>query len=117
MTETIQAKAPSTSKTVQGTTVAPAPTVHLDQPIQRDGQTIENITLRRPTAGELRGLHLVNVLQMEVDTLATLLPRICIPTIHRAEVLAMDPADLLAAGVELAGFFQQKGTHTESQAA
>lgn len=84
-------------------------TIHLDQPIKREGQTISSITLRKPAAGELRGLHLINVLNMEVDTLATLLPRISNPTIHKPEALAMDPADLLAAGIEIAGFLQQKG--------
>jgi hypothetical protein len=92
-------------------------TIDLDQPIKRDGQEIGSITLRKPAAGELRGLLLLNVLNMEVDTLATLLPRIATPTIHKAEVLAMDPADILAAGIEIAGFLQQKGKLTDSQTA
>lgn len=89
-------------------------TIDLDQPIKREGQTISSITLRKPAAGELRGLHLINVLNMEVDTLATLLPRISSPTIHKPEALAMDPADLLAAGIEIAGFLQQKGAKADS---
>jgi hypothetical protein len=97
-------------------TIAPH-TIELDQPIKRDGQVIESITLRKPAAGELRGLLLLNVLNMEVETLATLLPRITIPTIHKAEVLAMDPADILAAGIEIAGFLQQKGKQTDSPTA
>lgn len=95
------------------TTDTPAPeltanTVTLDQPIQRPGQTISVITLRKPSAGELRGLSLLAVLNMDVDALATLLPRISSPTIHKAEALAMDPADILAAGIVVAGFLQQK---------
>lgn len=90
-------------------------TILLDQPIKRDGQTIDAITLRKPAAGELRGLLLLNVLNMEVDTLAILLPRISSPTIHKPEVLAMDPADILAAGIEIAGFLQQKGAAAASQ--
>lgn len=88
--------------------------VPLDQPIQRDGQTISTITLRKPAAGELRGLSLVSVLNMEVETLAALLPRISAPTIHKPEVLAMDPADILAAGLVVAGFLQQKGAAAAS---
>ncbi len=83
--------------------------VKLDRPIQRAGQTITSVHLRKPTAGELRGLSLVAVLQMAVDALATLLPRISTPTIHKAEALMMDPADLLACGIVVAGFLQQKG--------
>lgn len=88
--------------------LAAADTVTLDQPIQRPGQTISVITLRKPSAGELRGLSLLAVLNMDVDALATLLPRISSPTIHKAEALAMDPADILAAGIVVAGFLQQK---------
>lgn len=84
-------------------------TVPLDQPIKRDGQVINALSLRKPAAGELRGLSLVSVLNMEVDALAALLPRISTPTIHKPEVLAMDPADILAAGIVVAGFLQQKG--------
>lgn len=92
--------------------------VELDRPIQRAGQAIAALQLRKPTAGELRGLSLVAVLQMDVDALATLLPRISTPTIHKPEALAMDPADLLACGIVVAGFLQQKGAKApESQLA
>ncbi len=87
----------------------PANTVTLDQPITRQGQTIPALNLRKPAAGELRGLSLVSVLQMDVDALAVLLPRITTPTVHKPEVLAMDPADMLAAGIVVAGFLQQRG--------
>lgn len=90
--------------------------VALDRPIQRAGQTIDALQLRKPTAGELRSLSLIAVLQMDVDALATLLPRISTPTIHRPEVMAMDPADLLACGIVVSGFLQQKGAKAlESQ--
>lgn len=82
--------------------------VMLDQPIQRPGQTIDAIALRKPRAGELRGLSMIAVLQMDVDALATLVPRISSPTVHTQEVMQMDPADLLAVGLVVAGFFQQR---------
>lgn len=94
-----------------------ANTVPLDQPIKREGQVIDAITLRKPAAGELRGLSLVSVLNMDVDALSALLPRISTPTIHKPEVLAMDPADILAAGIVVAGFLQQKGALADSQSA
>lgn len=91
------------------TTTDTSDMVFLDRPIQRAGQTIDFLHLRKPTAGELRSLSLVAVLQMDVDALATLLPRISTPTIHKPEVMAMDPADLLACGIVVSGFLQQKG--------
>lgn len=83
-------------------------TVTLDKPIQRAGQAIDAITLRKPTAGELRGLQLVAVLQMDVDALSVLIPRIATPTVHKPDVLQMDPADLTALGIVVSGFLQQK---------
>lgn len=40
--------------------------ITLETPLQRGEQTINDITLRKPSAGELRGLSLVSLLQMEV---------------------------------------------------
>jgi hypothetical protein len=90
-------------------------TIHLDTPIVRDGQTIERIELRKPAAGELRGIVLLALLQMDVDAIASLLPRISTPMVTKPEALAMDPADLLAVGVEVAGFLQQKAASTGYQ--
>ncbi len=87
--------------------------VSLDSPIQRAGQTIDVVQLRKPSSGELRGLSLISVLQMDVDALAALLPRISTPTVHKPEVMAMDPADLLACGIVVSGFLQQKGAKAQ----
>ncbi|TWQ31275.1 phage tail assembly protein, partial [Xanthomonas vasicola] len=80
----------------------------LDQPIVRGEQTITQINVRKPGAGELRGLKLTDVLQLDVTALATLLPRISSPTLTNADVNAMDPADLLAVGQEVQVFFLPK---------
>jgi len=88
------------------------PTINLDTPIQRDGQTISAIELRKPAAGELRGLSMLGLLQMDVEAVATLLPRISTPMVSKPEALQMDPADLLAVGIAVAGFLQQKAETT-----
>lgn len=85
-----------------------SPAVPLDQPITRGEQTITQINVRKPGAGELRGLKLTDVLQLDVTALATLLPRISSPTLTTADVNAMDPADLLAVGQEVQVFFLPK---------
>lgn len=90
-------------------------TIHLDTPIQREGQTIDKLDLRKPAAGELRGLSLLALLQMDVEAIATLLPRISTPMVTKPEALGMDPADLLAVGVEVAGFLQQQAGTTAYQ--
>lgn len=79
--------------------------VTLKKPIKRGEKTIDTIGLRRPDSGELRGLSLVAVARLEVDALAILIARISDPHVTAAEFTSMDPADMLAIGGEIAGFF------------
>lgn len=83
-------------------------TITLDTPITRGEQTITAITLRKPAAGELRGVSLTALLQMDVDALTAVVPRISTPTLNQADVRAMDPADLVQIGSTVAGFLLQK---------
>jgi hypothetical protein len=83
-------------------------TVTLDTPIQRGEQTIETVQIRKPRAGELRGLALVDLGQLKVDALGVLLPRITLPPLSPAEVANMDPADLSPAGPRSAVFCCRK---------
>lgn len=80
----------------------------LDEPIKRGEQTISEITLRKPKSGELRGVSLADVLQMQTDALITLIPRLSTPSLTAAEVRQMDPADLVQCGGEIAGFLLTK---------
>ncbi|TNI89017.1 phage tail assembly protein [Aeromonas sobria] len=83
-------------------------TVTLDQVIQRGDTTITEIQLRKPKAGEMRGLNMADVLQMDVNALTKLLPRITTPILTEVEIGNMDPADLLQLGSEVAGFLMRK---------
>lgn len=86
-----------------------APTgVPLDAPVKRGEQTITHVHVRKSNAGALRGLSLVEVLQMNVTALQTLLPRVTEPPLLKAEVLTLDPADLVALGTEVVNFLVPK---------
>ncbi|MDT3722895.1 phage tail assembly protein [Pseudomonas oryzihabitans] len=80
----------------------------LDQPIVRGEITIEQITLRKPNAGELRGITLSDLLQLDVNAIVRVTPRISTPTLTEAELRAMDPADLVDVGGKIAGFLLKK---------
>ena len=82
--------------------------MQLDEPIKRGDQVIDVITLRKPRSGELRGLSLQDVLQLDVNSLKKLLPRISAPTLTEQDVDNMDPADLVQLGSEVAGFLVAK---------
>lgn len=89
--------------------------VPLDKPIVRGDQRISEITLRKPDSGELRGLKLVDLTQLDINSLHKLLPRITSPSITELEVQKMDPADLLACAAEVSGFLLQRRDHPDSQ--
>ncbi|TKJ09461.1 phage tail assembly protein [Halomonas sp. 15WGF] len=82
--------------------------IELDEPIKRGEQTISEITLRKPQSGELRGVSLTDVLQMQTDALITLIPRLSTPSLTAIEVRQMDPADLVQCGGELVNFLLPK---------
>ena len=88
-------------------------TVTLDTPIRRGTTSINSITLRKPTSGELRGVSLVELLQMDVGSLIKVLPRISSPSLTAVEVAGMDPADLLAIGGKIAGFLLQRSAKAD----
>lgn len=94
--------------TYQESEQPPPNTVDLDTPIQRGGQEITRITLRKPSSGELRGLSLHDVLQLDVSSLQRLLPRISTPSVTEHDVAQMDPADLLQLGGVAVGFLLPK---------
>lgn len=82
--------------------------VPLDTAIQRGETTINEITLRKPNSGALRGVTLLDLAQMDVLALRKVLPRISEPTLTDHEIGQMDPADLTACAVVVASFLVQK---------
>ncbi|WP_417329561.1 phage tail assembly protein [Halomonas cupida] len=82
--------------------------ITLDSPIQRGEKTIEKIFLRKPTAGELRGMALSDVLQLQVDALVKLTPRLASPALTEPEMRELDPADLVQIGGVIASFLLTK---------
>lgn len=77
-------------------------TITLETPIKRGDSQIEQLVVRKPCGSELRGTSLFGVARMDADAIMTLLPRISEPPLISAEVLRMDPADLVQVGVFLA---------------
>ncbi|ODS09735.1 phage tail assembly protein [Vibrio scophthalmi] len=77
--------------------------VLLPVPFERDGELVESVYVRRPYAGELRGLNLGGVMELEFDTAQTLLPRVS--DLTEREMINMEPENLVALMTTLTGFF------------
>lgn len=79
--------------------------ITLEVPIKRGEQLITDVALRKPDAGSLRGIKLMDLLQMDVGALSILLPRISSPALTNADVGKLDPVDLVNLGTEVSTFF------------
>ncbi|WP_263054218.1 phage tail assembly protein [[Curtobacterium] plantarum] len=82
--------------------------VELDTPILRGKTEINSVTVRKPQSGALRGTRLQALLDMDVNALITVLPRITTPALTTAEINEMDPADLVSLSVEVVTFLLKK---------
>lgn len=85
-------------------------TVVFETPLKRGNHTIPEVQLRKPSSGELRGLNLHDALNLDVNAMHKLLPRITAPALTENDVSQLDPVDLVALGGEIAGFFVPKAS-------
>lgn len=72
-------------------------TLTLSKAVTRDGKPVTAITLREPSAGELRGIKLFDLVQGDTGALIDLLPRISTPTLTKQEVLSLSLRDTMLA--------------------
>ncbi|WP_285762144.1 phage tail assembly protein [Pantoea sp. QMID1] len=77
-------------------------------PFLRGKTEITSVPVRKPQSGALRGTRLQALLDMDVNALITVLPRITTPALTTAEINEMDPADLVSLSVEVVTFLLKK---------
>lgn len=82
--------------------------VELDTPILRGKTEITAITVRKPQSGALRGTRLQALMDMDVNAMMTVLPRVTNPALTAQEIAEMDPADLVSLSVEVVTFLLKK---------
>ncbi|SHO57784.1 phage tail assembly protein [Vibrio quintilis] len=70
-----------------------------------DDGKITCVALRKPMPGDLRGLKLLDIIQMDAGAVAQLIPRIAINHFTAQHFYQLDPADLLEIMTEIATFF------------
>jgi len=68
----------------------------------RGEEEIKNISLRLPDSSSFRGIALTDILRMEVDSLAELVPRLC--KITENEFRSLHPYDQMQLAKALTGF-------------
>lgn len=81
----------------------------LQHPIQREGGAVSSLTLRKPKAGELRGLNIQSLMVGDVTAVITLLPRIAVPIITAHEASQLEAEDIAEAAGTIMLFFMSSG--------
>lgn len=100
--EAIAAAAPAPAPAA---TASSAVKITLNEPLKRESGDISALTLRKPKAGEMRGLKVGDLFNGEVGAVLTLIPRICDPFITEHEAAELDAADLAEIAGTVTGFF------------
>ncbi|NIE97448.1 phage tail assembly protein [Acinetobacter sp. Tr-809] len=80
-------------------------TVLFDFGFKRGETLIKEVVIRKPKTRALRGLTLSDLLRLDVDTIATLTPRITQPVMSVNDVYDLEPVDLTKIGKEIISFF------------
>lgn len=79
--------------------------VPLTRPLKRGDTEINDVALREPGAGELRGLDMFDVIRMNVTAHRALVPRISSITANEFDMLSAK--DLMAVQTEVVAFFME----------
>lgn len=88
-------------------------TITLSTPIKRGDKEFAEITVIKPTVSALKGLKMFDVLQMDVDALQVLLPRVTQPMLHKNDFLNMDIADFTELAAHAVGFLGKNSATEE----
>ncbi len=74
----------------------------------KEGHEVAELTLRTPCAGDLRGIKILDVIEMKEEAFEALLPRIVSPAITSLDVSKMQLDDLINIIQHVQGFFEGK---------
>lgn len=92
--------------------------ITLAKPVVRGDEKITCVTItdRIRQAGSLRGLKLVSVLNMDVDSVAVLLTRVTSPILKLDEINELDTRDFISLSEALVPFLTPAGSGALSEA-
>lgn len=79
-------------------------TVILSTPILRGEKAFNEITVNKPNVLALKGLTMLDVMQMNTDAMMQLLPRITSPMLSKADFATMEAADFIELGASAVSF-------------
>lgn len=90
-------------------------TIELDTPLVRSGETLGFLRFRTPVSGDLRGMSIAKLGQLDYDEVRKLLPRISMDTLIADEVDKLSLADQIEISAALTDFLVPKRRMAEFQ--
>lgn len=88
-------------------------TIDLDQPLQIGDLKVNKIDIRKPNTQALKGLKIADLLQGDVTSICTILPRISSPTLSPYDVNQLEPSDIAQVAGVIMLFLQTKSVRAE----
>ncbi|QLP23389.1 phage tail assembly protein [Enterobacter roggenkampii] len=88
--------------------------VTLDTPLSRGNSQITEIIVRKAQSAALRGTRLQALLDLDVDSMITVLPRVTTPALTKSEIMQLNPEDLVQLSVALVTFLLPKSALQDS---
>lgn len=79
--------------------------ITLSKPLPYGATPLKELTFRRPMAGDLRGLKLGGLQELDVDLMLTIASRTSVQPVTLAQLYELDPSDFIKVATEVAGFF------------
>ena len=90
-------------------------TVKLSSPILRGEQTFDEIAVNKPNVLALKGLTMLDVMQMNTDAMMQLLPRVTAPMLNKADFATMEVADFIELAATAVGFLAKNSEATATE--
>ncbi|OWZ82361.1 phage tail protein [Pasteurella multocida] len=87
--------------------------IALSVPLMRGEQEIKEIQVMKPTVLSLKGLKMFDVLQVDVNAMEVLLPRITVPKLHKSDFAQMAVEDFTELATAAVSFLGKNSTEAE----
>lgn len=88
-------------------------TIDLDTPIKMGDLEIKQLEIRKPNVQALQGVKIADLLQGDVNSICTILPRISSPTLTKAEINQLEPSDIAQVAGVVMIFLQTKSVRAQ----
>lgn len=88
-------------------------TVELEEPILMGNIRISSIDIRKPSVHALKGIRVADILNGDVSSICSLLPKVSTPALTQAQVNELEPADIVQLGAAIIYFLQPKSVRAE----